>query len=187
MKKRGKFFVVEARRLIPLLFLLALLIGLTVYDNFFRLEPTAGPSKVDADSLIFTTTDWGALTTSTSFNLVADDEGWAKVSQEMGLILPDYPFNAAAEVAVFAVNSEIQSMNVIPGLGEAEIRVLVEPKDNFYHVITVDRNAVDLDNAVWQFVDQEDQILSRIIPFWQLEEEDEQEEDTEQEEQETIK
>lgn len=186
MNKKGKFFVVEARRLIPLLFLLVLLIGLTVYDNFFRLEPTTGPPKGETDSLVFTTTDWGALTTPTSFSLVADHEEWTRVSQEMGLALPDYPFNAAAEVAVFAVNSEIQSMNVIPRFGEVEIRVLVEPKDNFYHVITVDRQAVDLDNAVWQFVDHEDRVLSRIIPFWQVEK-DEQEEETEKEEQETVK
>ena len=187
MKKRSKFFIVEARRLIPLLFLLALLVGLTVYDNFFRLEPAAGPPQGDTDSLLFTTTDWGALTTPTSFNIVADDEEWARVSGEMGLVLPDYPFNAAAEVAVFAVNSEIQSMNVIPGPGEAEIRVLVEPKDNFYHVITVDRQAVDLDNAVWQFVDQEERVLSRIIPFWQVEEGEQEEETEQEEEQEVIK
>ena len=186
MKKRSKFFIVEARRLIPLLFLLALLVGLTVYDNFFRLEPTTVPPKGDTDSILFTTTDWGDLTTPTTFNLVADDEGWTRVSQEMGVELPDYPFNAATEVAVFAVNSEIQSMNVIPKFGEAEIRVLVEPKDNFYHVVTVDRQTVDLGNAVWQFVDQEDRVLSRVIPFWQVEE-GEQEEETGQEEQETIK
>ena len=96
MRKRSKFFVVEARRLIPLLFLLVLLIGLTVYDNFFRTEPTAGLPEGGVESLVFTTTDQGALTAPTSFSLVADHEEWTRVSQDMGLSLPDYPFNAAA-------------------------------------------------------------------------------------------
>lgn len=185
MRKRSKFFVVEARRLIPLLFLLVLLIGLTVYDNFFRTEPTAGLPEGGVESLVFTTTDQGALTAPTSFSLVADHEEWTRVSQDMGLALPDYPFNAAAEVAVFAVNSEIHNMNVIPRFGEMEIRVLVEPKDNFFHVITVDRQAVDLDNAVWQFVDHEDRVLSRIVPFWQAE--DDRENEAEKETEETVK
>lgn len=185
MKKRGKFFVVEARRLIPLLFLLVLLIGLTVYDNFFRAEPTAGLPEGGRESLVFTTTERGALTAPTSFSLVADHEEWTRVSQDMGLSLPDYPFNAADEVAVFAVNSEIHNMNVIPRSGEVEIRVLVEPKDNYFHVITVDRATVDLESAVWQFVDQEGHILSRIIPFWQPE--NEQEEETEDETTEMVK
>lgn len=185
MKKKGRFFVVEARRLVPLLFLLALLVGLTVYDNFFRIEPTAGPPEGGMESLVFTTTDRGTLAAPTSFSLIADYEEWTRVSQDMGLSLPDYPFNAAAEVAVFAVNSEIQNINAIPRFGEVEIKVLVEPKDNFFHVITVDRQAVDLDNAVWQFVDQQDHVLSRIIPFWQPENDQENEEKNETDE--TVK
>jgi hypothetical protein len=181
MKKRGRFFVVEARRLIPLLFLLVLLIGLTVYDNFFRVEPTAGLPEGGASNLVFTTTDWGVLTSPTSFNLVVDHDEWIRVSQELGLSLPDYPFNAAEELAVFAVNSEIQSMDVLPRFGEVEIRVMVEPKDNYFHVITVDRQAVDLEGAVWKFVDNQDRVLSRIVPFWQIEKEDKNDDEKEEE------
>jgi len=179
MKKRGKFFVVEARRLIPLLFLLVLLIGLTVYDNFFRVEPTVGLPEEEPGNLAFTTTDWGLLTSPTSFNLVADYDEWIRVSQELGLTLPDYPFNAEKELAVFAVNSEIQSMDVVQKLEEVEIKVRVEPKENYYHVITVDRQAVDLEDAVWKFVDNQDRVLSRIVPFWQTEQENDDEEEEE--------
>ena len=183
MKKKRNFFVIEARRLIPLLFLLLLLIGLTVYDNFFRVEQTVGPSEtVHEHSLTFTTTDWGVLTSPASFTLVADYDEWTRVAQELGLALPDYPFNAAEEVALFAVNSEIQSMELLPVLGELQIRVLVEPKENYFHVVTVDRQSVDLEGAVWKFVDNHQQVLSRITPFWHESEDNGEEEDGEKEE-----
>jgi hypothetical protein len=111
---------------------------------------------------------------------VADYDEWLRVSQEMGMALPDYPFNAAEEVAVFAVNSEIKGMDVGPGFGEMEIKVLVEPKDNYYHVITVDRNKVDFEDAVWKFVDAEDRVLSRVVPFWQVDSEGDEEEEEEE-------
>lgn len=165
MKKKRNFFVIEARRLIPLLFLLLLLVGLTVYDNFFRVE-TVGPSEnVQEQDLTFTTTDWGVLTSPLSFNLVSDYEEWARVSQELGLSLPDYPFNAAEEIALFAVNSEVKGMELLPVLGEMQIRVLVEPKENYYHVVTVDRQSVDYEGAVWKFVDNNQQVLSRVTLF----------------------
>lgn len=186
MKNKGRFFVVEARRLIPLVFLLVLLIGLTVYDNFFRVEPAAVLPEEGVSNLAFTTTDWGLLTSPTSFNLVADHEEWLRVSQELGLKLPDYPFNAEKELAVFAVNSEIQSMNVVPRFEEVEIKVTVEPKENFFHVVTVDRQAVDLEGAVWKFVDNENRVLSRIVPFWKTEK-DSEDEGEEKEEEEAIK
>ena len=103
---------------------------------------------------------------------MADHEEWVTVSQELGLSLPDYPFNAEEELAVFAVNSEIQNMEILPRFGEIEIRVLVEPKDNYFHVVTVDRRSVELEDVVWKFVDDEDRVLSRIVPFWQVEEDD---------------
>ncbi|MEW5921716.1 MAG: hypothetical protein AB1796_12390 [Bacillota bacterium] len=167
MKKKGKFFVVEVRRLIPLLFLLVLLLSLTVYDNFFRAEQVVAPPE-EVGGIMFTTTDSGVLSAPVSFTLVADYEEWARVSRDLGLALPDYPFNAAQEVAVFAVNGEIQGLNVLPALGEGvEIRVEVEPKEKYFHVITVDRRDVDHDGAVWNFVDNENRLLSRIVPFWE--------------------
>ncbi len=186
MKSRGKFFVIEARRLIPLLFLLMLLIGLTIYDNFFKLEPVVGTPEVEESGLVFTTTDWGELAAPASFKLVADYDQWASVSRDLGLELPDYPFNAADEVAVFAVNSEIQKMTVQPRFREVEIAVQVEPKENFFHVITVDRQSVDHEEAVWKFFDREDRLISRIVPFWH-EDKEELEQEPEEDQEEVIK
>jgi hypothetical protein len=159
-----------------------LLVGLTVYDNFFRVEPTTGLPEMDENNVAFTTTDWGMLTSPTSFNLVADHDEWIRVSQDLGLSLPDYPFNAEEELAVFAVNSEIQSMEVLPKFEEMEIKVLVEPKDNYFHVVTVNRQSVDLEDVVWKFVDNDDRVLSRIIPFWQVDKENDDDEDKKEEE-----
>ncbi len=187
MKKKGKFFVVEVRRLIPLVFLLVLLLSLTVYDNFFRAEQVVAPPE-ELGGIMFTTTDSGVISSPVSFNLVTDYEEWARVSQDMGLTLPDYPFNAAQEIAVFAVNGEIQNMDVLPALNDGvDIRVEVEPKEKYFHVITVDRRDVDHEGAVWNFVDNENRLLSRIVPFWEREGDGEEGEDEEAEEEEEIK
>lgn len=178
MKRKGKFFVVEARRMVPLLFLLVLLVGLTVYDNFFRVEPTTAPVELD-EGLAFTTTDWGEITSPVSFTIVGDYDEWIRVSSEMGLNLPDYPFNAAEEVAVFAINSEIKRMDILPRADEVGVQVQVEPMDEYFHVVTVARQAVDHENTVWEFVDDQGQVLSRITPF-QNNEDSEQEEEEEE-------
>lgn len=181
-RRKGKFFVIEARRLIPLLFLLVLLLGLTVYENFFRVEQAVTPvQQEEEEGVEFSTTDFGTLSEPTNFTLVGDYDEWARTSQKMGIDLPDYPFNAAEEVAVFSVNSEIQNMEVIPVLEEVEVRVQVDPKENFYHVVTVDRDEVDVEGAVWKFIDEEGSLLSRITPLWeeQKEEEEDEEEDEE--------
>jgi hypothetical protein len=183
-KKKGKFFVVEVRRLIPLVFLLVLLLSLTVYDNFFRAEQVVAPPE-EPGGIMFTTTDSGIISSPVSFHLVTDYEEWARVSQDMGLALPDYPFNAAQEIAVFAVNGEIQNMDVLPALEDGvDIRVEVEPKEKYFHVITVDRRDVDHEGAVWNFVDNENRLLSRIVPFWERDDAgaDGEEEDVEAEE-----
>ncbi len=181
-KKASRFFIVEARRMIPLVFLLVLLLGLTVYDNFFRVEPTVGSPEGFEEGIAFTTTDWGPLTSPTSFTIAATHDEWAQLSLEKGLTLPDYPFNAQEELAVFAVNSEIQGIQIIPRFEEIVVQVLVEPKDNFYHVVTVDRKAVDHEQAVWKFVNQDNMLLNRIIPFWHDQEENDDDEDEEEEE-----
>lgn len=192
MKKKGKFFVVEVRRLIPLLFLLVLLLSLTVYDNFFRVDQAVvAPPEDEHAGIMFTTTESGIISAPVSFTLVADYEEWSRVSQEMGLTLPDYPFNAEQEIAVFARNGEIKHMDVLPALGDGvDVRVEVEPKENYFHVITVDRRDVEHDGAVWNFVDNENRLLNRIVPFWEREE-NEDDEDTEaeydEEEQEELK
>ncbi len=182
-RKKSRFFVVEARRLIPLVFLLVLLLGLTVYENFFRVEPAVTPVQQEEEGVMFTTTDFGTLAEPTNFTLVGDYDEWARASQELGVELPDYPFNAAEEVAVFAVNSEIQDMEVVPVMDEVEVRVLVEPREEFYHVVTVDRDEVEHEETVWKFMDEEGNLLSRITPLWEeLEEEGEEEEEAEEEE-----
>ncbi len=186
MKRKGNFFVVEARRLVPLLFLLVLLVGLTVYDNFFRVETTTGPVELE-EGLAFTTTDWGEITSPASFTVVGDYDEWIRVANEMGLNLPDYPFNAAEEIAVFAVNGEIQRMDVDSRVDEVGVKVLVEPRDKYFHVVTVDRQAVDHENAVWEFVDSEDHVLSRITPFRQNNEEPAEDQEEDQAEEEVIK
>lgn len=167
MKKTSKFFVVEVRRLIPLVFLLVLLLSLTVYDNFFRAEQVVAPPE-ESGGIMFTTTDSGVLTAPVSFTLVADYDEWARVSRDLGLALPDYPFNAAQEIAIFSVNAEIRGLDVLPAVGQGvEVRVNAEPREKYFHVITVDRRDVDHDGAVWNFVDNENRLLSRIVPFWE--------------------
>ena len=180
--KGRKFFVVEARRLLPLLFLLVLLIGLSVYDNFFKAAPvTVTPVEEEEGSLHFTTTDWGELLPDTYFEVVTSHDEWHRLAEELNLPLPDYPFNAEVEMAVFAVNSEIDNISLEESQEGDEVRVSVTPRQNYYHVITVDRDAVEAEENYWVFVDQQDRVLSHQVPVIAEEEKEVEEESGEEE------
>ena len=157
-----RFFVIEARRLLPLLFLLVLLVSLSIYDNFFREEPVVAPDELDTDAAIsFVTADRGELSSPTSFEVIASMEEWTRLRKENSA-LPDYPFNPAYEYAVSATNSEIQSVQVYPqedGTVQVQVRVAEDPFS--YHLVTVERDKVG-EQTRWLFLDEEDQIIREL-------------------------
>lgn len=77
---RTRFLIVEARRLLPLLFLLLLLVGLSVYDNFFRFEAADHLRERAEGEVIFTTADHGAIDLPLSFLLVYEQDDWERKS-----------------------------------------------------------------------------------------------------------
>ena len=142
-----------------------------MYDNFFRATPVTVPPLEEEDgALHFTTTDWGELLPDTYFEVVTSYEDWHRLAQELNLPLPDYPFNAEMEMAIFAVNSEIEKINLEDGREGQEVRVTVAPRQNYYHVITVDREAIGTEEGFWVFVDQQGRVLSHQIPVMAKEE-----------------
>lgn len=158
-----RFFVIEARRLLPLLFLLVLLVSLSIYDNFFREFPVVAPDEAEPKAAItFVTADRGELSAPTSFEVIASMEAWSQI-QEGNSALPDYPFNPAYEYAVSATNSEIQSVQVYPqddGVVQVQVRVSEEPYS--YHLITLEREKVG-EQTRWLFLDEKDQIIREIL------------------------
>ncbi len=83
-----KLFVVEARRVLPLLFLLVLLISLSVYDSF-RVSPTVKPEDVAAKGQVnFTTADKGEMKENPSFRIAPCQASWAAVVDEWSIVLP---------------------------------------------------------------------------------------------------
>ncbi|NLA12173.1 MAG: hypothetical protein GX883_08620 [Firmicutes bacterium] len=157
-----RFFVIEARRLLPLLFLLVLLVSLSVYDNFFREIPAVAPDEESKNAITFVTADRGDLSAPTSFEVIATMESWTRLRQENSA-LPDYPFNPAFEYAVSATNSEIESVQVYPqedGTVQVQVRVLAQPHS--YHLVTVEREKVG-EQPRWLFLDEKEQIMDEIF------------------------
>lgn len=162
----GNFFVIEARRLLPLLFLLVLLISLSVYDNFFRVETTVtAPEGVSDSAVAFVTADRGEIGGEAAFSLIYTREEWDALAEEIGLDLPEYPFNPEQEVALLALNSEIEDIRVLPqGEEVTQVRVKVAPRSNYYHLVSLERAQVDRDGVCWVFADDEGTILEQFSP-----------------------
>ncbi|MCW3489330.1 hypothetical protein [Dethiobacter alkaliphilus] len=160
-----KLFVVEARRLLPLLFLLVLLVSLSVYDSF-RASPTINPEEVAArNEVSFTTADKGERKEQPTFRLAADEEAWANVAEEWSIQLPQYPFQPQHEMALFALHAEVKNVKANPrGEGEMEVEVQVNPKRDFFQVVTVPAADVVLDagETTWTFVDKKGNILEQF-------------------------
>ncbi|MEW5785932.1 MAG: hypothetical protein AB1767_12810 [Bacillota bacterium] len=159
-----RFFVIEARRLLPLLFLLVLLVSLSIYDNFFRNaeQQVIVPDEEVKNVLTFVTADRGEMESNAEFRVVETAAQWVEL-QEEHTGMPDYPFNEVYEMAVRAVNGEIRNIQVFPqedGSVQVQVRVNVQP--NYYHVVTVERDKVAAVSR-WLFLDQEDRILQEVV------------------------
>ena len=160
-----KLFVVEARRLLPLLFLLVLLVSLSVYDSF-RASPTVAPDEAGKKSEInFTTADKGQRKEQPTFRLAVDEEGWAEVAEEWSMTLPQYPFQPQHEVALFALHAEVQNVkSVAKADGTVDVEVRVNSKRDFFQVVTLPAADVvfDAGETTWTFVDKKGNILEQF-------------------------
>lgn len=162
---RRKLFVVEARRILPLLFLLVLLVSLSVYDTF-RTSPTAGPGETArATEARITTVDKGETREQPVFKLAFDRESWAEIALEWGITLPEYPFQPNHEVALFAMHAEVQKVQFqAQGEKELEVKVQVNPKRDRYHVLVLPASDVSLADGqtVWTFLDKRNNVLEQF-------------------------
>ncbi len=158
-----RFLVIEARRLLPLLFLLVLLVSLSIYDNFFRSaeRPVNVPENVEQNLLTFVTADRGEMDAPASFQVIASMEQWTQLQTDY-VGLPDYPFNDAYEFALSAVNGEIKNIRLFPQEdGFVQVQVKISSQSGAYHVVTVDRESVG-EQSRWLFLDEEDRILEEV-------------------------
>lgn len=155
----NKFVVLEGKRLLPLMFLLMLLISLSIYDNFFRVQQEDTVPAVREEK-VFNTTTRGEISAPTSFHLVYNQSQWEDLKANPLLELPDYPFNDAYEVALCSVNSEIKDMNIHTadeGVQKVEVEVSMRP--DYYHIVMVSREKLDSPEVYWTFLDEDGEVL----------------------------
>jgi len=161
---RRRLFVVEARRLLPLLFLLILLVSLSVYDTF-RASPTVVPERAAPGSEVAViTVDKGERKEMPVLRLAVDEEAWKEIASEWAVTLPQYPFQAQHEVALFALHAEVQKVETVT-LGDAlEVRVRLGPKRDNYHVVMLPAKDVVLaaGQTTWIFVDKKGAVLEQF-------------------------
>ncbi|HHU29830.1 MAG: hypothetical protein QM368_02270 [Bacillota bacterium] len=163
---KSRMFVVEARRLLPLLFLLVLLVSLSVYDSF-RVSPAIAPEEAARKKEVsFTTADQGERKDTPTFRLAADGEEWAKIAEEWSLSLPDYPYQPQHEIAVFVLHADVNDIYTVPkGDGRLEVIVQATPKRDRYQVITLPATDVVLEEGTvtWKLVDRKQNVLDQIV------------------------
>ena len=125
-----RFLVIEARRLLPLLFLLVLLVSLSIYDNFFREFPVVAPDKELKNTVAFVTADRGELSAPVSFEVIASMEAWARLQQENSA-LPDYPFNPVSYTHLQIIRQavELGVQQIIPVVTERSIARFSESRE----------------------------------------------------------
>ena len=173
----GKVFVVEARRLFPLLFLLLLLVGLSIYDNF---RQTATPVFEPAqDEITFKVIDQGKVEDRFQARILYEKDDFLRVADEFSLELPDYPFQPAQEVAVFVLNGKLKKAQLVPLKEGNQVRVTIDQARNSYDLITLDRAALEeAGEWYWVFADRKGNVLSQMPGIPLMPEEEETEEET---------
>lgn len=178
-----RFWVIESRRLLPLLFLLVLLVGLSIYDNFFKADRAVITPVEDMENVLtYITAGKGELEQEISFQVIETLEQWQSL-QEQHFVLPDYPFNSDYELAVSTIHGEITNIGLFPQTeGPAHVRVQVLHRPEAFHVVTVEKEKVGA-QSIWQFVDSENQVLTELtLPVVVGPEDDEEENEEEDEE-----
>ncbi|PKM83466.1 MAG: hypothetical protein CVU88_02855 [Firmicutes bacterium HGW-Firmicutes-13] len=162
-KIKGRLFVIEGKRLLPILFLLVLLVSLSIYDNF-RVDTTAKVfEEVKIENEIkFFTTDQGRKKVEPVLRLAGEQEDWAEIAREFGLELPDYPFNPHGEVGIFVMNGKIDYIQTLPQADtQVQVRISVDVKDNYYHLATVEKKSYQLEGKeyLWVLTDNKGKVL----------------------------
>lgn len=166
-KIKGRVFVIEGKRLVPVLFLLALLISLSIYDNF-RVDPAATvleETKIE-NEVKLSTIDQGRKKVAPVLRLADNQEDWAEIACQFGLELPDYPFNPHGEVGVFVMNGKIDYIQTLPQTdSEVQVRVSVDVKDNYYHLVTVDKKNYQQEGKeyLWILTDHKGNVFDEQI------------------------
>ena len=155
----NKFVVLEGKRLLPLMFLVVLLVTLSVYDNFFRMQEEETIPAVE-EEFVFHTTTKGEISAPTSFHLIHNQSQWEELKENPLIELPDYPFNDEYEMAVCSVNSEIEDMDIRAeedNVQKVEVHVKMNP--NYYHIVMVSRDKLNSEEIYWTFLDESGEVL----------------------------
>ena len=184
----GKVFVVEARRLFPLLFLLLLLISLSIYDNF-RHQPTEPVfDELGQEGVMFEVIDRGEVEDQIQVRVLYDQEDFDRVANEFGIELPEYPFQPAQEVGVFVLNAKFNRAEMVSTNEVSQIRVTVDKARDSYDVVSLNRAALEAEGDYhWVFADKSGNVFTQMPGMEQLEIDDEPEDENEEDEQQVIK
>ncbi|OWZ83120.1 hypothetical protein [Natranaerobius trueperi] len=165
----SKVFILELKRLVPLVLLLVLLAGLSLYDYMTpEAQETGFLDEQDngeqaSSNIEFTTEDEGYRSEPASFVLAEDTKEWHQILEEKNLGLARGSLNEKKEIGLFAFHSEIKEIRLLDGSkAQSKIEVIIEPKNDFYHVAIVNKKQFEEEVVNWRFVDDEGKALYQI-------------------------
>ena len=146
-------------------------------DNGKKLEKIIGEKKfaeaLGEAKIELVTADKGFRKSVKYFEIARNLDEWVEIAEKNDLSMPDYPYNENTEIGIFAFNSEIKDIQVnydrskdnkdndVEAIDPLELEVLVEEKDNFYHILAVSKDVLARQGGeqVWKFVDDEGKVL----------------------------
>ena len=174
----SRFVVIERKRVIPLILLVVLMGGLSLYDsvrdNFSEVTPTkeegAKKSKtIKEEDLLdkeveFVTADTGFKINPKNFEIAKDLDSWIDIIEKNNLGLPDYPYNEYTEVGIFSFNSKIKDIKLEGENEKPQVVVKVREKDEHYHVATVPKKPLTRENQSqnWRFLNEKGETIYQV-------------------------
>ena len=186
----NRLIIIERRRIIPLVLLIVLMGGLTIYDNIRgdigeimpvqdeEIEETGEiiaeqklSSELKEGSIDYVTADRGFRTSPKTFEVAEALEEWVDIIEHNDLSLPDYPYNEYNEVGVFAFNSKIENLELVPeeekrvnGQTQIQLEVNTKEKENHYHVVAVSKDVLTRNGDVqnWRFINEKGDVIYQL-------------------------
>ncbi len=159
----SRVLVVEARRLVPLLFLLFLLVGLSIYGNFRHRTVVPVLEEASPDEITFQLIDRGKVEDRIQIRVLYCEDDFLRVGDEFALEFPAYPFQQAQEVGVFVLNGKIKETRLLSMKETCQVRVIIAKAGNSYDLVTLDKSALSEEGSWhWVFADKKGNVFAQF-------------------------
>ncbi len=157
----SRVFVLEGRRLFPLLFLLMLLVSLSIYDNL-RHQTEVPVFGGEEGEIRYEVVDRGKMEDRLQIRVLYEADDLVRVADEFSLELPAYPFQPAQQIGVLVVNGKFKKAELVPLKENLQVKVVLEKARNTYDLVMLDNAELREEEWYWVFADKKGNVFSQM-------------------------